>query len=75
MLTVDLLGPLRVTVAGQPVDLPAGHVRTLLAALAMSAGHPVATERLATAVWGTDPRGDLRTNIRTNIKRDRKSVV
>jgi DNA-binding SARP family transcriptional activator/tetratricopeptide (TPR) repeat protein len=72
VLTVELLGPPRVSVAGRPVELPAGRLRALLAVLAMSAGGTVPTDRLATAVWGMDSRGDPRANVRTNVKRLRR---
>jgi DNA-binding SARP family transcriptional activator len=74
VLTVELLGPLRVAVDGQPVELPAGRLRALLAVLAMSAGRSVPTDRLASAVWGTEPGGDPRTNVRTNVKRLRRAL-
>ncbi|WP_407562466.1 AfsR/SARP family transcriptional regulator [Streptomyces sp. 184] len=74
MLSVGLLGPLRVAVAGRPVDLPAGRLRALLAVLAMSAGRTVSTARLADAVWGADLRGDPRTNVRTNVMRLRRAL-
>nr|WP_246211444.1 BTAD domain-containing putative transcriptional regulator [Phytoactinopolyspora alkaliphila] len=71
-MTVALLGPLQVSQAGEPVELPAGRLRALLAALAMSAGSTVPTSTLVTAVWGSDPRGDPHANVRTNIKRLRR---
>jgi len=74
MLTVDLLGPLRVAVDDRPVELSAGRLRALLAVLAMSAGRTVPTDRLASAVWGTEPGGDPRTNVRTNVKRLRRAL-
>lgn len=74
MLTVEVLGPLRVSVEGRPVELPAGRLRALLAVLAMSAGHVVLADRLATAVWGPDPGVDPRANVRTNIKRLRRTL-
>ncbi|WP_433515412.1 BTAD domain-containing putative transcriptional regulator [Nonomuraea sp. CA-143628] len=74
MLAVELLGPLRVSVAGRPVELPPGRQRVLMAVLAMSAGHTVPTDKLATAVWGTDPRGDPRANLRTTVKRVRRAL-
>ncbi|WP_433380084.1 BTAD domain-containing putative transcriptional regulator [Actinoplanes sp. CA-142083] len=74
MLTVDLLGPLRVSVGGRAVELPAGRLRALLAVLAMSAGHTVPLERLSAAVWGAGAGGDQRANVRTNIKRLRRAV-
>ncbi|WP_336215253.1 AfsR/SARP family transcriptional regulator [Nonomuraea sp. LPB2021202275-12-8] len=74
MLTVELLGPLRVSVDGRPVELPAGRPRSLLAALAMSAGRTVPTGRLATAVWGTESGGDPGAKVRTNVKRLRRAL-
>ena len=65
MLTVDLLGPLRVSVGGRPVELPAGRLRAVLAVLAMSAGRTVPLERLSAAVWGTGPGGDRRVTRRS----------
>jgi len=56
VLTVDLLGPLRVSVGGRPVELPAGRLRAVLAVLAMSAGRTVPLERLSAAVWGPGRR-------------------
>src|SRR5262245_10862997 len=40
----------------------------------MSAGRTVPTDRLAPALWGTDPSGDPRANVRTNIKRLRRAL-
>jgi DNA-binding SARP family transcriptional activator len=74
VLIVELLGPLRLSVDGGPVELPAGRLRALLAVLAMSAGRTVPTDRLATVVWGPDPRGDPRANVRTNVKRLRRAL-
>lgn len=75
MLSVELLGPLRVAVAGRPVELPAGRLRALLAVLAMSAGRTVSTAHLADAVWGEELRGDARTNVRTNVMRLRRALA
>ncbi|MCO1658537.1 AfsR/SARP family transcriptional regulator [Pseudonocardia humida] len=75
MLTVELLGPLRVSVDGRPVELPRGRVRATLAVLAMSAGRAtVPADRLAAAVWGAQLRGDPRTNVRTAVKRLRRAL-
>ncbi|MEO3802198.1 BTAD domain-containing putative transcriptional regulator [Nonomuraea sp. B1E8] len=74
MLTVELLGQLRVSVSGRPVELPAGRLRALLAVLALSAGRVVPVDRLASAVWGADQRGDPRANVRTNVKRLRRAL-
>jgi DNA-binding SARP family transcriptional activator len=71
-LEVGLLGPLRVSVAGRPVELPAGRLPALLAVLALSAGRAVPVERLATAVWGEDLSVDARANVQSNVRRLRR---
>ncbi|MEU8804751.1 BTAD domain-containing putative transcriptional regulator [Spirillospora sp. NPDC048819] len=74
MLSVELLGPLRVSADGRPVELPAGRLRALLAVLAMSAGRTVPAGRLAAAVWGADAHGDPGGNLRTGVKRLRRAL-
>jgi DNA-binding SARP family transcriptional activator len=71
-LEVGLLGPLQVSVAGRPVELPTGRLPALLAVLAMSAGQTVSVDRLATAVWGEDLSVDARTNVQRNVRRLRR---
>lgn len=51
MLTVDVLGPLVVSINGQLVKLSSPKLRVLLAAQAMEAGSVVSVERLAGALW------------------------
>ena len=53
LMTISVLGPLRVTVAGRPVALPAKQ-RTLLAILAFQANRAVPQDRLIEASWGED---------------------
>jgi predicted ATPase/DNA-binding SARP family transcriptional activator len=56
VLEVELLGPPAVrTAAGRQV--PAGRQRALLAALALHAPRPVATDRLVEVVWGEQAAG------------------
>lgn len=71
-LKVGLLGPLQVSLAGQPVELPAGRLPALVAVLAMSAGQTVSVDRLATAVWGSDVSVDARANVQSNVRRLRR---
>ncbi len=71
-VVIEVLGPLRVSVAGHPVDLPGGRLPVLLAVLAMSAGQVVSVDRLATAVWGADVAVDVRPNVQSNVKRLRR---
>jgi DNA-binding SARP family transcriptional activator/tetratricopeptide (TPR) repeat protein len=71
-LRVELLGPFRVSVRGEPLDVPAGRLRALLATLALSAGQPVSVDRLAIAVWGEDSSVDARMNLQSNVRRLRR---
>ena len=71
-LEVGLLGPLRVSVDGRLVELPAGRLPALLAVLAMSAGQTVLVDRLAIAVWGEDLLVDARANVQSNVRRLRR---
>jgi len=49
-----VLGPLVVERDGQVVELPAGHVKTLLAVL-LAADGPVSRDRLIDELWGEQP--------------------
>jgi DNA-binding SARP family transcriptional activator len=71
-LQVELLGPLRVWLDGEPVELPAGRLPALLAVLAISPGQAVSVDRLATALWGEELSVDARANLQTNVRRLRR---
>jgi DNA-binding SARP family transcriptional activator/tetratricopeptide (TPR) repeat protein len=68
-VTVRLLGPLEVTLAGRPVALTTGRLRTLLAALALSAGNIVPVDRIATVLWGEDPPDNARRSVQIYVTR------
>jgi DNA-binding SARP family transcriptional activator/tetratricopeptide (TPR) repeat protein len=71
-LQVRLLGPLEVWVGGRPVTMSAARLRTLLAALAISAGRSVSVDRLAMAVWGEELPGNARGTMQTYVTRLRR---
>jgi DNA-binding SARP family transcriptional activator/tetratricopeptide (TPR) repeat protein len=73
-LTIGLLGPFEVAVAGRPVPLRTGRLRTLLAVLANSAGTVVTVDRLATAVFGTDLPANPRRSMQTYATRLRQAL-
>jgi len=52
-MEISVLGPLRVTIGGRLVALPAKQ-RTLLAILAFQPNRTVSTDRLIVALWGED---------------------
>jgi DNA-binding SARP family transcriptional activator/tetratricopeptide (TPR) repeat protein len=54
MIEVGLLGPLAVSVDGRPLAVTTGRLRTVLAALAISAGRAVSVDRLITTVWAPE---------------------
>jgi DNA-binding SARP family transcriptional activator/transcriptional regulator with XRE-family HTH domain len=64
-LTIRVLGPLEVMVDGCPVNLTTGRLRTLLVALAMSAGKVVSIERLTEAVWSEHLPLNTRRSVQT----------
>jgi predicted ATPase/DNA-binding SARP family transcriptional activator len=55
VLTVALLGPLRVTLGGNEVPLKAPQQRALLACLALERGFAATTEHLVDALWVDPP--------------------
>ncbi|GIJ56804.1 AfsR/SARP family transcriptional regulator [Virgisporangium aurantiacum] len=69
MLTVGVLGPLEVSVCGQPVCIRASKLRTLVMVLAMTAGAPVSVDRLADAVWDEKLPVHLRRALQTLLTR------
>jgi DNA-binding SARP family transcriptional activator/tetratricopeptide (TPR) repeat protein len=71
-LSVRLLGPLEVRIDGRAVNLTAGRLRTLLAALAVAAGQTVSVNRLATAVWWEDQPVDAKRGLQVYVTRLRR---
>jgi DNA-binding SARP family transcriptional activator len=69
---IEVLGPWRVVIAGRPVEIPAGQMRVLLAALAVSAGSPVPLDVLVVRLWpGRSPMRE-RATIHTYVARLRR---
>jgi DNA-binding SARP family transcriptional activator/tetratricopeptide (TPR) repeat protein len=63
------LGPFTVAVDGRPVELTTGRLRTLLAALAVSAGTAVSLDRLVEALWDADEPGNARRGVHVYLTR------
>ncbi|MFI9561049.1 AfsR/SARP family transcriptional regulator [Nonomuraea endophytica] len=68
-LTVALLGPLEVRDGGASIEVTAGRLRSLLAALALSAGRTLPVGRLAQAMWGRHEPVHVRRSVHTNLTR------
>ncbi|WBB58676.1 BTAD domain-containing putative transcriptional regulator [Streptomyces sp. WMMC500] len=69
-----LLGPVRVTRAGQPLGMGSPQQRAVLAVLLLRGGRHVAVEELVDAVWGEDPPRDATGTIRTYVSRLRRAL-
>lgn len=73
-ILVEVLGTVRLTIGGQPVAVPGGKVRTLLALLALSAGQPVPVPALGRALWGDTPPQNVRASLQAVVARLRKVI-
>ncbi|WP_157253575.1 AfsR/SARP family transcriptional regulator [Nonomuraea typhae] len=73
-LGVALMGPMEARLGRTPIRLTTSRLRTLLAVLAVSAGHPVTVERLALALWGEHPPANVRRSVQTYVTRLRRVV-
>jgi DNA-binding SARP family transcriptional activator len=71
----SLLGPLAVRSSGQPVPIPAGKQRAVLATLLLSANHPVSLDELAATLWGVDPPPSARVSVQNYVMRLRKALA
>src|ERR687888_1695552 len=67
-----LLGPLTVSVDGEPLALGGQKRRALLAALLLEANRVVSRDRLIDALWGEDPPDTARNTIQVYVSQLRK---
>lgn len=74
-LWLQLLGPLVVHVAGEPVDLGSARQRTLLSLLALSPNTPVSRDTLIDIAWAGQPPRNAGELLQTNISRLRRRLV
>ncbi|TDB97245.1 AfsR/SARP family transcriptional regulator [Nonomuraea longispora] len=71
-LRVALLGPLQVWRGSTAIDVSSNRLRTMLAALALSASNTVTVEQLAFALWPDDPPAHQRRSVQTYVSRLRR---
>ena len=69
-----LLGPLQVTVDGEPVAVTAGRDRVVLAVLLLNSGRIVGFGELAAAVWDAEPPATARGQLQTCVSRLRRML-
>jgi len=72
-MTISVLGPLQVTVAGRNVALPAKQ-RTLLAILALQVNRVVPQHRLIEAGWGEDASPGLTKTLQSHVFQLRRAL-
>ncbi len=72
-VAIEILGPLRLTLDGQEVRLPAKQ-QVLLAVLALESG-PVPAERLVTALWGEDVAPSAYKTLQSHVFQLRRALA
>src|SRR5688500_466831 len=66
---VDLLGPLRLFVGDEPVDVPGPKRRAVLALLAVAEGRAVATADVLDALWPVEVPDSARATLQSHVSR------
>jgi hypothetical protein len=69
-----MLGPLEVVRDSEPVDLPGGKARMLLAALLVNHNHVVSTDRLFEVLWGAAVPDSAQNLLQTYVSRLRDAL-
>ncbi|NUK37482.1 tetratricopeptide repeat protein [Streptomyces lunaelactis] len=72
MVDVQLLGPVELSVRGDAVEVGPPQRRTVLAALAVDVGRPVAVDVVIERVWGADPPDGARRAVHAHVTRIRR---
>lgn len=71
-----VLGPLRVIVAGRPIEIQANKHRVVLAALLLCPNSEVTTDRLVGHLWHAEPPGDCgKSTLQTYVMRLRRAMA
>jgi len=71
---VDVLGPLRLSVDGGPVDVRGPKRRAVLALLALAEGRTVSVEQVVDALWPDDPPESARATVHSHVSRLRADL-
>ncbi|QFZ18597.1 BTAD domain-containing putative transcriptional regulator [Saccharothrix syringae] len=71
-LFAELLGPVRVFLAGTEIDLGAARRQAVFTVLALRANQPVALDELVDAVWGDQPPTNAEASVYTYVSGLRK---
>lgn len=74
MLSLTILGPVRVAVDGVERPLRSARQQAIVFALALEAGGTVGIGRLVAAAWGDSPPASARSNLRTHVAAVRRAL-
>ena len=74
-MQISVLGPVEVSVGGQPVAIGAGKPRALLALLALHEGTTVSTARLVEGLWGEAPPATAHKMVQLYVSQLRKALA
>ena len=72
MVSVQLLGPVELSVGGRAVEVGPPQRRTVMAALAVDVGRPVATDVVIERVWGAYAPDGARSAVHAHVARLRR---
>jgi DNA-binding SARP family transcriptional activator len=73
-MEIRILGPLEVVAEGDPVEVPSGKARLLLAALVVHANQVVSTDRLFEFLWHGQPPESAANTLQTYVSHLRRSL-
>ncbi|KZF12413.1 transcriptional regulator [Rhodococcus sp. EPR-157] len=71
---IELLGPLRLLVEGETIDVPGPKRRAVLALLAFAAGEAVPVSRLVDALWPSEAPASGRSALQAHVSRLRRHL-
>jgi DNA-binding SARP family transcriptional activator len=71
---IDVLGPLDITDAGEPIEIRGSRLRALVIRLALDAGRYVSVEALVDALWEDEPPADQINALQSLVSRLRRAL-
>jgi DNA-binding SARP family transcriptional activator len=74
LVNINLLGTISVTVCGNSHEIPASKVRTMLAMLALEAGHAISHMELADELWAGRLLGNMKNALQAHATRLRRVI-
>ncbi|HYJ68514.1 MAG TPA: BTAD domain-containing putative transcriptional regulator [Nocardioidaceae bacterium] len=73
-MRINVLGPLEITEAGEPIEIRGSRLRVLVIRLALDAGRYVSVESLVDALWEDEPPADQLNALQSLVSRLRRAL-